>query len=233
MRASSCAHPRACVGRLPTPLWNATRLFNPFGDSVGFSPSIRQYFGGSILGDSRWNNSVSVSSPEVENGLSYQAQFNAGEGQPGSTGKNAGASVLYVSGPLSATGAWQRVRNGLVAYPAGFAHQSTYQIGASYEFPLMKLYGQVGTVKTSAMVGTKSTLYQLGAVSPVGLGFVMASYGYAKDRIDALHTNRKTFSIGYDYFLSKGTDLYAVAMNERVSNLSSANTLAAGVRLRF
>ena len=38
---------------------------------------------------------------------------------------------------------------------------------------------------------------------------------------------RRTFSLGYDYFLSKNTDIYAVVMNERVTALSSANTVAA------
>ena len=70
-------------------------------------------------------------------------------------------------------------------------------------------------------------------VSPIGLGFLMASYGYAKDKVPNSSVLRRTFSIGYDYFLSKATDIYAVVMNERVSALSPANTVAAGVRLRF
>ena len=34
------------LGRKPTPLYLTTITFNPFGDSIGFSPSTRQYFGG-------------------------------------------------------------------------------------------------------------------------------------------------------------------------------------------
>ena len=91
------------LGRLPTPLWTATRLFNPFADSVGFSPSIRQYFGGTVIGDSRWNNSLAFTSPEPEggNGFLYNLQFNGAEGGVGATGRNIGASVLYTAGPLS------------------------------------------------------------------------------------------------------------------------------------
>ncbi|MEO7336285.1 MAG: porin [Caldimonas sp.] len=221
------------LGRLPTPLWTATRMFNPFGDSVGFSPSIRQYFGGTILGDSRWNNSVGFSSPEVENGLSYNVQFNAGEGAPGSTGKNVGASALYTSGPLQVTGVWQRVKNTVEPVPAGFDHQSTYQFGASYEFPVVRLYGQAGRVKTSATTGVKTAIYQVGAVAPIGLGFVIGSYGHSRTETAGNPALLRTFSLGYDYFLSKATDIYAVVMNERASNVSSGNTVAAGVRLRF
>jgi len=221
------------LGRSPTPLWTSTRLFNPFGDSVGFSPSIRHYFGGTIVGDSRWNNSVAFSTPEVENGFMYSVQFNAGEGAAGSTGKNTGVNALYTSGPLSATGTWQRVRNGPGPLPAGFDHQSAFQFGASYEMRFVRLYGQAGRVETVADTDVTSTLYQLGGVSPIGLGFLMGSYGYAKDRAPNSSVLRRTFSLGYDYFLSKATDIYAVVMNERVTALSSANTVAAGVRLRF
>ena len=61
----------------------------------------------------------------------------------------------------------------------------------------------------------KSPLYQVGAVSPIGLGFLMASYGHKDDDGTAAALHARTFSIGYDYFLSKATDIYAVAMNER------------------
>jgi predicted porin len=228
------------LGRLPTPLWTSTLLFNPFRDSTAFSPSVRQYYGstilgGGVLGDSRWSNSVGFSSPEPEggNGWRWGIQYNPNDHEPGSTGKNVGANLLYTSGPLSATAAWQRVRNGLAAAPAGFDHQTTYQIGASYEFPVVRLYGQAGSVKTSATVPVKTALYQLGAVVPLGLGFVMGSYGHARTELAGTSSIRRTISFGYDYFLSKNTDIYAVWMNEQVTALSSANTFAAGLRLRF
>ena len=37
--------------------WRSRRSI-PFGESFGFSPTVRQYFGGAMLGDTRWNNSV-------------------------------------------------------------------------------------------------------------------------------------------------------------------------------
>lgn len=228
------------LGRLPTPLWTSDLLFNPFRDSGAFSPSVRQLYGGTILGggvlgDSRWNNSVAFSSPEPEGGNGWRlgVQYNPNDHAPNSTGKNAGANVLYTTGPLSATAAWQRVRNGVTLAPAGFDHQTAYQFGASYEFPKVRIYGQAGAVKTSATVHVKTDLYQLGAVVPIGLGFVMGSYGHAKTEVSGANTMRRTFSLGYDYFLSKNTDIYAVWMNEQVTALSGANTLAAGLRLRF
>ena len=67
-------------------------------------------------------------------------------------------------------------------------------------------------------------------MSPIGLGFLLP-YGHAKDDAAGNRVVRRTFSLGYDYFLSKATDIYAVVMNERTTALSSANTVAAGVRL--
>jgi predicted porin len=226
------------LGRSPTPLYQSTRLFNPFGDSTHFSPSIRQYFTGAlpaIIGDSRWSNSVAFTSPEPEggNGLSYGVQFNAGEGQPGATGKNIGANAIYVSGPLSATGAWQRVKNGSGGFPVGFDLQNTYQLGASYQLAAVKIYGQAGWVHTKAANDTNTSLYQLGAAVPIGLGFLMGSFGHARSETAGVDAITRTFSLGYDYFLSKNTDVYAVWMNERLTALSSANTVAAGLRLRF
>ncbi|HEX7435711.1 MAG TPA: porin [Caldimonas sp.] len=221
------------LGRLPTPLWLSTRLFNPFGDSLGFSPAIRQYFGGSVLGDSRWNNSVAFSSPEVENGLSYSFQLNGNDGGVGATGRNVGANFIYTSGPLAATVAWQHVRNGAAPLPAGFDHQSVYQIGASYELRWARLFGQAGIVKTRAALDVKSTPYQFGVAVPIGLGFVLASYGHAGTDSAGSTLTRKTVSLGYDHYLSKSTDIYAVLMNEQATGLASANTVAAGVRLRF
>jgi predicted porin len=226
------------LGRSPTPLWQSTRLFNPFGDSTRFSPSIRQYFTGAlpaVIGDSRWSNSVAFTSPEPEggNGLSYGVQFNASEGQPGATGKNIGANAIYVSGPLSATGAWQRVRNGSGGFPAGFDLQSTYQLGASYQLAAVKLYGQAGWVRTKAVNDIHASLYQLGAAVPIGLGFAIGSFGHARSESAGIDSITRTFSVGYDYFLSKNTDIYAVWMNERLTTFSAANTVAAGLRLRF
>jgi predicted porin len=221
------------IGRLPTLLWTSTRLFNPFADSVGFSPSIRQYFGGAVLGDSRWNNSVRYASPEVEDGLSYGAQFNAAENDPFATGKNVGVNFVYTSGPLAVTGVWQRVRNSTAPLPAGFVKQSTYQFGASYEVRGVRLYGQAGQVKTHAATDVETDLYQVGTAIPLGLGFVLASYGHSRSESPGSAIVLRTLSIGYDYFLSKSTDLYAVLMNERATALSSGNTVAAGIRLRF
>jgi len=44
---------------------------------------------------------------------------------------------------------------------------------------------------------------------------------------------RDTESVGYDYFLSKRTDIYAVVIHDKVTNLGAGTGVAAGLRHRF
>ena len=47
------------------------------------------------------------------------------------------------------------------------------------------------------------------------------------------NTKRSTFSVGYDYTLSKRTDIYVVGMNDKITNFDRGNSFAVGVRHRF
>ncbi len=73
---------------------------------------------------------------------------------------------------------------------------------------------------------------QGGATVPVGPGTVMASYAYSRDS-GGLNQTRQHRAIGYDYPLSKRTDLYAAYMNDQLSNLSTGQTVGAGIRAKF
>lgn len=225
------------LGRSTTTLFISTLLFNPFGDSFGFSPSIRQYYTKELIGDSGWSNSVTYNSPNFS-GLSFALQGNLGEGSANAVGKNLGGHVLYFGGPFAATLAVQSVKNnsdfrfgGLL--PDGFEKQTTVQIGARYDFGFLKLYGQYGQVKTDATVSSKAKIGQVGVSVPVGAGAVLASYGYDKLDTEGTDTTYKTATVGYDYNLSKRTDVYAVYMNEKKTDLSSGNSFALGVRHKF
>jgi predicted porin len=218
------------LGRNTTPLFVSTLLFNPFGDSFGFSPSIRHYFLGAVLGDSGWSNSLRYTSANL-GGVTIGLMGNLAEGP--APGKNLSASLLYFSGPLAAAVVWQDVANGAPLAPAGFDGQSTLQLGLSYNLEVVKFFGQYGEVRTDATADTKTRLYQFGFSVPVGPGLVLASYGNAEAETAGLSTTRKTLSLGYDHYLSKNTDVYAVLMNDQATGLSTGTTAAAGIRLRY
>ncbi|MEO6407411.1 MAG: porin [Burkholderiaceae bacterium] len=230
------------IGRTATPLYQSTALLNPFGDSFTFSPTLRQYFSGNgagsslgetVLGDIVWNNSLAFSSPDF-NGLSYNLIANLGEGGVGATGRNMGANVVYFRGPLAATVAWQQVRNGVLAPPPGFQHQTTLHLGLAYDFGPAKLFGQFGRIRTDASAQVETRLWQLGTVIPVGeTGLVRVAYGSREVDSGGLTLTNRTFAIGYDHYLSKNTDLYGAVVLDRLTGLASGRSVASGLRVRF
>ena len=209
------------LGRNTTSLFVNTLLFNAFGDSFGFSPSIRHTFtSGTVSGDTGWSDSVKYSSPKF-GGLSFTAHMAAGEG---SGGRNAGVSALYFGGPLALGAAWQSVKKGSTVDDT-----KAWQLGGSYALGDAKLFAQYGSVDNDS-TGNGYDIIGLGTSVKMGAGSLLAQWGRISPDTGA---KRSTFSVGYDYFLSKRTDLYAVAMNDKLSGKSSGNSVAVGIRHRF
>ncbi len=225
------------LGRNPSPLYLTTIAFNPFGEGFGFSPATRQYFGerGVMLGDTRWNNSISYTNNTTDAPLRINFAANLPEEgvRTPPPGRNFGASVSYITGPFAATVAVERIENSPLGIPAGFHRQTAVQVGATYDFTFVRVYGQAGRVKTDATLDEKTTIYQLGAAVPIGTGLILASYGQSHTKSSLAGTTDRTASIGYDYFLSKNTDIYVAALHEKLSFVSTGNSLAGGMRLRF
>ncbi len=224
------------LGRNTTPLFVSTLIFNAIGDSFGFSPSIRQLFtpstGLAFFGDTGWNNSILYSSPSL-GGATFNLAGNLGEGAGGAIGRNIGGNLLYFGGPIAATAAFQQVRNGAFGTPAGWNSQDTFQLGLSCDLTLAKLFGQYSRVKTKATADTQTTLYGVGASVPIGAGKLLAQYGNAKADFGAAQATHKTLTLGYDHKLSKSTDVYAMLMNDKRTALSTGNSVAASLRVRY
>ena len=223
------------LGRNVSPLFLTTITFNPFGDSFGFSPATRQYFAGAVLGDRSWNNSVAyVNNPRDP--LRVHIVANARELNDDGTlanGHNYGGSVSYLTGPFAAALTWEKIKNSALPLPPGFDKQSVTQLSATYDFKAVRLYGQVGRVYTDATINAKHTLFHLGAAVPVGQALILVAYGDSRRKTDFSQTTLRTYSLAYDYFISKNTDIYLAAMHENTFELSSGNSIAGGVRMRF
>jgi predicted porin len=240
------------AGRLTTQLFISTILFNPFVDSYTFSPMVYHVFLGQgtfpqyttdqgVTGDSGWNNAVQYTTPDF-NGLSGSAMYafgnNAGDGRS----KKWSAQFLYFHGPFAATGVYQYVNfnnapgdlvnSNAFAIP-GFKSQSVAQLGASYDLKYVKFFAQYMYTKndiepTSFHVNTG----QGGVTVPLGPGTVMASYAYSRSN-GGLDQTHKTWALGYDYPLSKRTDVYAAYMNDKYTSVSTGDTFGVGIRAKF
>ncbi|NML18996.1 porin [Azohydromonas caseinilytica] len=220
------------LGRNTTPLFVSTISFNAFGDSYGFSPTVRHVFlpnavTAPVTGDSAWSDSVLYSTP-TWGGFRANAIVAAGE-QNG--GRNWSASAVYGAGPLGATLVFQDVKKG-----ATVPDSRTWQAGLSWDFNVAKVFAQHTRAESRGV--TPEAEYRLTDVTaaiPVGGGGsrVLAGYGLL-DR--STGRDRRTFSFGYDHQFSKRTDLYAMAMqdkDEAAATRQTARSWAVGVRHRF
>lgn len=231
------------LGRQGPPLFVSTLIFNAFGDSFGFSPSIRQYYnapaGTPLVGDSGWNNAVGYSTPGM-GGFSANLLVAAGEGSATATGKNIGANVLYFGGPLAFTVAGQKVQaqgvlgRGISAFP-GFKAQTAYQAGGSYNLGFAKLFAQVGKITTDATADVTTKTLNLSASIPVGPGAINLAWGSSKQTTQGSAAEPKStmLTAGYTYSLSKRTDLYAVYMLDKYTGKSNGSNLATGIKHSF
>ena len=209
------------LGRNTTSLFVQTLLFNAFGDSFGFSPSIRHYFtSGTTSGDTGWADSVKYNSPSL-GGFSFSAHGALGEANGG---RNHGLSALYFGGPLALGASWQEVEKG-----ATVPDTTTWQLSGSYDFKVVKFYAQYGEVDNDNTLNSYA-ISGVGGEMTLGAGKLLAQYSQVSPDVGA---NRKTASLGYDHFLSKRTDLYAVYMQDRQGGLSNGDSYAAGIRHRF
>ena len=210
-------------GRNTTPLFVQTLLNNAFGDSFGYSPAIRHYFtSGTTTGDTGWNDSVLYLSPRV-NGFGFGAIASLGEG---SNGRNFGLNASYGAGPASVAFAWQDVKKD----SGGPTNDTkTWQLAGSYDIGVAKLFAQIGNVDNST-TNRDYRITGLGARAPLGQNAVLLQYGRISPNTGA---SRTTFSAGYQYYLSKRTDLYAVWMRDKVSGLTAGGGYSAGIRHNF
>lgn len=233
------------LGRTTNTYFVSTLLFNAFGDSFGYSPAIRQVLTPSsvhpqslaFLGDTGWSNSILYSSPNW-GGFSFNLQGALGEGAAGATGASYGGNVLYFGGPFAATFAYQHVEHGVSGFtPAvqalGFQGQDSIQVGASYDFTFAKFFGQYSLQDTDATSDTKYKVWGLGVSVPIGAGKLLAQYGEGTSEFPTFERKSKTGTIGYDYFLSKRTDLYAIYMNDKFTGLDTGDTFAIGLKHKF
>jgi len=234
---------RVTLGRQISPLYLSTLLFNPFDDSFAFSPIIQHTYnafaaGNVINADSGYSNAIAYSTPDIQ-GLSATVLYTMA-GQIGQT-NSWSANVLYFHGPFAATLAYENTNtdatNSFVgAYQVG-STQKVAQIGVSYDFNPVKVYFQYEHNDTPLAVtggpvtdaSTSLSTFQVGTKINVGQGNILASYAKTGGWVD-----HKTFSVGYDYDLSKRTDLYVMGMNDQAADYANTvNSFSVGIRHRF
>ena len=240
---------RVSLGRGMAPNFLPTILTNPFGDSFTVSPLVLHanvpnvpagWFNTTTPADTGWSNQITYSTPDfggLKANLHYQFGEQSAAGQRGK--KNIGLNVMYFTGPLSLVAFYERAQIDNPALPLKVINTKTdWMVGGTYDFQVVKLYGTYGQSKNKDVpVSNKNTTYSLGLDVPVSgtPGTFKAAAARTKAEWGGVNATRTTYTLGYDHFLSKRTDVYGAVMYDRISNASptSGTSVAAGIRHRF
>jgi predicted porin len=251
---------RLQLGRASAPSFLPNILFNPFGDSFTFSPLVLHSYvptgpfgartwASTDAGDSGWSNQIVYTTPSL-GGLRASLHYQAGEQAGNANRNNVAVAAMYDNGPLALTAFAHRVRvsnpNGGQAIvdptrsPVNYAaldEQRAWFVGAAYDFKRIKLYGTwQRTVNDAAgLEALRDRTVSAGFTLPAGPGAVLFDVADTRRSGSLFGTqrSRRTGSLGYDYRLSKRTDLYAIAMRDRITTLPSAMSYGLGMRHAF
>ena len=232
------------LGRWMAPNFLPSVVGNPLGDSFTFSPLILHMnvplFNGTgwtatTPADTGWSNQIVYSTPKF-GGFSANVQYQFGEVAGDNGKKNMGANFFYVDGPLTVTGFYERdqIKNYPLASGASpliGATKTDWMLLGSYDLGRVKPFLSYGQAKADSS-DSKAKTMQLGASIPAGpAGKVLVDWVQTEKTVTDV--KRKTFTLGYDYNLSKRTDAYAMLMNDRITSQSTGNSLGVGIRHRF
>ncbi|MDA7416760.1 porin [Xenophilus arseniciresistens] len=224
--------------------WNFTN-FDPFGTNGAGTALIQRAAGGIETSNVRASNTVGYFLPKNLGGFYGQVQYSFHEQTKydndlqGSLNNNSrggrywGGRFGYANGPLDVAVAYGEQINAS-SWNAGTDQTAkNFNVGASYDFGVVKLFGQYANLKGKTEYNglinapaynpsTKLNGYLIGITAPVGAGLIRASYGHVKTKVDVdplayladpffYQQNPKAdqLALGYVHNLSKRTALYA------------------------
>ena len=243
------------LGRTYTPTFIFSSKMDPFGtDGVGQMGG-RLHAGYSVnpIGTNgataaspswRHQNAIGYKSPNIA-GLTAQVAVGLAEGV--TQNRDTQFNLEYGAGPLYAGMGYARQSGAIkgtgvaptVALSTNGDGSSLINVGAAYDLGVIRPMVYFARAKTGLNNTTWNKFYMLGATAPVGGGTVKVAYGRLQPR-GANNTESK-LGLGYNYPLSKRTNLYAdlglaradtVAPDAKVKATNN-NAYAFGIRHNF
>ncbi|RIX74191.1 porin [Acidovorax cavernicola] len=222
--------------------WNDT-VFDPFGTNGSGTNVISTVSGGTGINNANYaraSNAIGYFLPPNLGGFYGQLQYSLHENastdatsttaaSSSTAGRYVGGRFGYANGPLDVALAMGQS----VAVDTTTLERKvqTINLGASYDFGPVKLFGELSNVKNkfdTALTNTHDSYngYLIGATVPVGSGLIRASYSVVRYNEGAAGVTgedprAQKLAIGYVHNLSKRTALYATVA--RVNNRNDAN----------
>ncbi len=231
------------AGQIAPPLYFATIQFNPFFNSFTFSPMVLHTYEGKmgqqgVADGGEWSNSVLYTAPSTD-GFTGKAMYAFGN-EAGHAGENKWSGQLsYYKGGLSATAVWQQIKFDITPGDLnnvidGLTTQSAASANLMYDMGVVKAYAQYMHVWDSVTTGNVGiNTGELGVSIPLGGGKILASDAFSRSNGGGESMTRNTWAVGYDYSLSKRTDVYVAVLDDHATRLSSGYTAGGGMRTDF
>lgn len=209
-------------GRQNTPIYYIEGQASAFGFSP-YGPLGRLQNGGPAGSSltARADNAIRYESPELA-GLQGSALYSFGAERtsaPRDADRLAALALTYARGPLWLGLAYERTYS---INAVANADRDERAIGATYEFPWVKLFANVrqATRWVPGQAPLKDRGFHVGTTIPAGgAGLVLVAYGMQQSV--GTPNRGQQMSIGYQYALSKRTTLYANA--SKIWNTNGAN----------
>lgn len=181
----------------------------------------------------RHTNGVGYKTPNL-GGLTANVAVGLGEGSA-TLNRDAGVNVEYAAGPIYAGFGYGK-KTGSIANSDG---NSLFNMALHYDFGMAKLIGYYGRAKTGVNSEGTNKFFLIGATAPVGPGLVKVGYGQlGVEPVGATEEFKvKKFSVGYNYNLSKRTNVYVdfstARDNDDAADSKNSTAYAFGVKHTF
>ncbi|HLU20795.1 MAG TPA: porin [Pusillimonas sp.] len=239
-------------------------IASPFGVDFGQAAAGATFNSAASL---RYDNMVMYQTPSYSGfqfGIGYSFNANGPQGfrQSGGDDPNTHAwttGLRYDNGPIGVAATYDQFESpdafaDGTPNPDGGVKVKSWNVGASYDFQVVKLHAGFGQTRngwfqgitfadldaTGALMandGMRVNSYTVGLSAPVGAGQVMASWGMADPRGTVGDDEKQNiYSLGYTYPLSKRTNVYAVgsyAKNVAFQDDLKSTLVGVGVRHQF
>jgi predicted porin len=245
VQLSSATAGRIYLGRDYTPaFWPAVKS-DPFGwDGVGQAGSTMwagfltpTNAGGTAIGSGvRASNTVGYKSPSLS-GLTAQVAVALGENV---VGRDTGFNIEYGAGPIYAAMGYEKITGGPGNASTG---NSLVNFALHYDLGMVKpiFYYARAKVNAGTALPLTNKYWMLGALAPIGGGTLKAAYGRLTPDANTgvpitapwANQNQSKLGLGYDYPLSKRTNVYADVGLGRANFATNNSTYALGVKHTF
>ncbi len=194
-----------------------TNMFKGATDSKGVAAGLPGFL----------SNSLRYTSPKFA-GIHAEAMATFGEAT-NSSGNGGGFNIQYDKGPLYLGYGFQSLKTGSAATPVAQPDTlQTHMLGAVYKWKPITLYGTANFNRSSAQNSRSSTNYQASVSWNVaGPHTVLAQW--ARGKTAHSDVSAQGWQLGYDFALSKRTELYA--RYARVSNRGGSRITLNGAAL--